>query len=585
MAGTRSVARSAAATGCGLAWRIVRTPNVAGTGNALKGVAAVAPDDVWAVGSSGAVGSRRTLVQHWDGASWSIVPSPSPSVADNTLNAITVVSANDIWAVGSAGENTLVLHWDGTQWRVTPSPNAVPGGNYLYGVSATSPDHVWAVGYYDTGTSFQTLVLRWDGAQWAVQPSPNVEQATNEFLGIDALSDHDAWAVGSYAQGSVLGTLVGHWDGSQWSIVPSPSAGFWATLMDVAAVSPGDVWAVGGYYGDGPQEVLVEHWDGAGWSLVASAKAGPWSMLTSVAAIGAGDVWAVGQNLKTSSTIVEHWDGGQWNLVPSPGGEGSNNLNGVEAVSPRDVWAVGEYVDSSTLPRTLALRYNDPCDAGTATPTSTSTSVPPTLTPTATLTSTPVSCGISFSDVLAADYFYEAVRRLYCRGAISGYADNTFRPYNDTTRGQLSKIVTLSEGWSIDLSGAPHFSDVPAANPFYNYIETAYNHGAISGYDDGTFRWSRNVTRAQSAKIIVLAHGWVVDAPSGPHFRDVPAANPFYTYIETAYDRGLISGYDCGNPGEPCPGLYFRPGNAATRGQIVKIIMNFEFCGFYMDAC
>jgi hypothetical protein len=35
-------------------------------------------------------------------------------------------------------------------------------------------------------------------------------------------------------------------------------------------------------------------------------------------------------------------------------------------------------------------------------------------------------CAMNFSDVSEADYFYMAVRFLYCQGVISGYPDNTF---------------------------------------------------------------------------------------------------------------------------------------------------------------
>ena len=163
------------------------------------------------------------------------------------------------------------------------------------------------------------------------------------------------------------------------------------------------------------------------------------------------------------------------------------------------------------------------------------------------------------------DYFYDAVVYLSCHGAISGYADGTFRPYNNTTRGQLSKIVVLSVGWSINTSGGPHFSDVPVSNPFYSYIETAYNHSIISGYSDGTFRWGNNITRGQLTKVIVLALEWQVVTPSNPTFTDVPPTDPFYGYIETAYSHGVISGYNDGT---------FRPGNDATRGQIAKIVYN-----------
>jgi hypothetical protein len=170
---------------------------------------------------------------------------------------------------------------------------------------------------------------------------------------------------------------------------------------------------------------------------------------------------------------------------------------------------------------------------------------------------------MSFSDVSSSEYFYIPVRYLFCLGAISGYSDGTFRPYSNTTRGQLTKIVVVAERWPINTTGAPHFSDVLSDNPFYNFIETAYNRGVISGYTDGTFRWGNNVTRGQLSKIIVLAEGWAINTQGGPHFSDVPADHPFYSFVETAYNRTIISGYS---------DTTFRPGNDATRGQLSKIM-------------
>src|SRR5439155_1938190 len=94
----------------------------------------------------------------------------------------------------------------------------------------------------------------------------------------------------------------------------------------------------------------------------------------------------------------------------------------------------------------------------------------------------PTPCAMTFSDVQPTDYFYEGVRYLYCRGAVSGYLDGTFRPYNITTRGQLCKIVVLAEGWPIYTPPIPTFSDVPPGSTFCPYIETAYNRGIVFGY-------------------------------------------------------------------------------------------------------
>lgn len=184
-------------------------------------------------------------------------------------------------------------------------------------------------------------------------------------------------------------------------------------------------------------------------------------------------------------------------------------------------------------------------------------------------------CSRSFTDVQPTDYFYDAVTYLTCTtpGVISGYDDGTFRPFNNTTRGQIAKIVVLAESWSIYSPPTPTFRDVPANHTFYQYIETAYHQGIISGYTCGLgcleFRPANNVTRAQITKIVVLAEGWSTYTPPTPTFRDVPTSDAFYQFVETAYHNGVISGYNCGSG---C--LEFRPSNPAVRGQVSKIVYN-----------
>ena len=148
-------------------------------------------------------------------------------------------------------------------------------------------------------------------------------------------------------------------------------------------------------------------------------------------------------------------------------------------------------------------------------------------------------------------------------GAISGYSDGTFRPFNNTTRGQVAKIVVLAEGWTLLNPQEPTFTDVPTVHTFYTYVETLYEHGAISGYADGTYRPYNDVTRGQIAKIVVLSRAWPPYSPPTPTFTDVPLTSPFYTYVETALERGVIQGYSDGT---------YRPANSATRGQISKVV-------------
>jgi hypothetical protein len=568
------------AIGCERAWQTVLSPNVGNNDNTLRAVAALAPDDIWAAGGYSNIntGEAQHLLTHWNGQSWNIVPGPP--VWGNSLRAVGARASNDVWAVGSVGTSAgpvaTTMHWDGSEW----SYNYTAISGTLRGVTALASDDAWAVGYRWTGfPSTPSLIMHWTASGWAAVPSPNPGTGVSSFSAVDAISSDDIWAVGNYDEADLTHPLTVHWDGKEWSHVPSPNFGMrGAYLSGVAAVTSDDVWAVGSYQTEINLHTFIIHWDGKEWSYVPSPSPATTSTLTSVAANASDDVWTVGSWMDSQAvyrTLAMHWDGSQWSVVPSPNPiSGNNRLEGVAFDPTGGIWAVGVYVPLPAA-RTLVMRYPPPCatvtptPASTLTPTSTTTTAPPsptatlTATATATATTTATTCPITFTDVNPPDFFYTAVRYLACRGAISGYSDGTFRPYNDTTRGQVSKIVVLAESFPLNTAGGPHFTDVDPANPFYPFIETAYNRALVSGYSDGTFRWGANVTRGQLSKIVVQAEGWPIDLTGAPHFSDVGTSNPFYAFIETAYNSGIISGYSDGT---------FRPGNDATRGQISKIV-------------
>lgn len=50
--------------------------------------------------------------------------------------------------------------------------------------------------------------------------------------------------------------------------------------------------------------------------------------------------------------------------------------------------------------------------------------------------------------------------------------------------------------------GQQTFTDVPPNSTFWLYIERAAMHNVIGGYSDGTFRPQNDVTRGQSSKIV-----------------------------------------------------------------------------------
>jgi RHS repeat-associated protein len=265
-------------------------------------------------------------------------------------------------------------------------------------------------------------------------------------------------------------------------------------------------------------------------------------------------------------------------------------------------------VPTTTIPPTATrtvtnIPSNTPV-ASTATATSTSA---PCRTALPTATATP-DCTIQFSDVPLNYTFYSFIHELVCRGIMSGYSDGTFRPNNDITRGQASKILANAAGLNdpippSGLTGAgvlisrQTFEDVPPSHTFWIWIERLAGQGTIGGYPCGGpfepcaspanrpyFRPGNSITRGQASKIAALTANLTdpVEA-SQQRFADVSPNQPFWIWIEQMTGRSVMGGYPCGaNVYEPCDPQnrpYFRPGNNITRAQASKIVANIFYPG------
>ncbi len=143
----------------GHTWSVVASPNVGSGFNVLFAAAAVATNDVWAVGEFGTPSGLGTLIEQWNGSSWSVISSPSAG----QLRGIAIISATDIWAVGSVissgVEQSVIEQWNGTSWSVVSSPNPSASINILDGAAADkSSGQAWAVGAFANASSIlQTL--------------------------------------------------------------------------------------------------------------------------------------------------------------------------------------------------------------------------------------------------------------------------------------------------------------------------------------------------------------------------------------------------------------------------------------------
>lgn len=302
-AGTASPPAGAttAASACTRGWK----PSLRVKRGWFTSLAVVSATDVWAVGwvgeqtttSKGVVRGQYPLYAHWNGRRWSTRIGAQPG----TLQDVAAIGPDDLWAVGSRHGRALIVHYDGHTWTRAPGTSSGP---VLSSVTAVGRANVWAVG--------EVSALRYNGAHWASTPRPGtglttvgviggavwtagfsswrwsgsgwtqVARATNGLATGLAGAGAVGWLVTSYP------AYIERWNGSRWKRVTGPAALAGAELTAVAAASPRDVWAVG----KGARTALSLHWNGRTWTVVNAAATG--RQLTSVAIGAGGGVWAAG---------------------------------------------------------------------------------------------------------------------------------------------------------------------------------------------------------------------------------------------------------------------------------------------------
>lgn len=258
----------------GHAWSAVDTPVVPQAVYSYRyiGVSVLSPTDAWVVGSAASrnfsAGGENSLAltAHWDGHIWSVVPNPDlhADLNGTVLFDVAALAPNNVWAVGntsarSKSQLALIEHWDGKVWRVISNPQPqgtadVTSAASFMSLSARAPNDLWAAGYYELAGVLHYLVERWDGHTWNVMPAPAPGKKIAILHQIVAVSDQNVWAI------DTDGALF-HWNGSVWTSSSLPNAdqnGYEAS--SIAALPNGQLWLAGtarNPTGPGPRTLIA----------------------------------------------------------------------------------------------------------------------------------------------------------------------------------------------------------------------------------------------------------------------------------------------------------------------------------------
>lgn len=149
----------------------------------------------------------------------------------------------------------------------------------------------------------------------------------------------------------------------------------------------------------------------------------------------------------------------------------------------------------------------------------------------------------TFKDVNGSHWAYKEIEDFSSRGIINGYENGAFKPNNSITREQAAVIIAelfnLGSDINIDI-----FKDISTNRWSAEAIQSTYEKGIFKGDEKNHFNPTKPLTRAQFAAIIQRMYELPLGPNDKESFSDVPKDYWAYSSIETVYENGFFSGYN-----------------------------------------
>jgi len=151
-------------------------------------------------------------------------------------------------------------------------------------------------------------------------------------------------------------------------------------------------------------------------------------------------------------------------------------------------------------------------------------------------------------------------RRLLRLGIMNGYEDGTFKLTGTITRAEFTKLLVTLRYGNYQTYTDEIFTDVPLNAWYYNYVCTAYAEKILEEQEGESFRPSELITREEMVSMIVKS----LELSGGrASFSDIKSSDEHYKEICAAVNSGIINGYEDGT---------FKPDNTATRGETATMV-------------
>ncbi len=183
-----------------------------------------------------------------------------------------------------------------------------------------------------------------------------------------------------------------------------------------------------------------------------------------------------------------------------------------------------------------------------------------------------LSSSTTFNDIASGYWAEQYINAIYNDSITVGCSKSPllYCPSEDVTRDQMAAfIIRALYGENFTYTQTAWFSDVPANDNFFKYIQKLKDLGITTGCGGGSYCPSEDVTRDQMAAFIVRATqvkvgqgpenftctGGANCATEAPYFSDVPPTESFFPYVQKLKELGITTGCGGGNycPSEDVP--------------------------------
>lgn len=168
-----------------------------------------------------------------------------------------------------------------------------------------------------------------------------------------------------------------------------------------------------------------------------------------------------------------------------------------------------------------------------------------------------------FWDVPKDHWAFTYIAELVDKGVLAGYEDGSFRPDNTVTRAEWAKIMVLASGLPANDNNV-YYTDM--SNHWANiYVNTAKDY--LAAYTDGTFKPDQAAVREDVTVSMVKLKGYdisQVDYSYLSQFTDIDSiSNSLKAYVAVAVEKELIDGFEDGT---------FRGQDTLTRAEAATLL-------------